>query len=164
MTDDNLLTGPLNPVLFAGLGVVIMLAGLTVFDGWFPLAVGTAIIAGGGVSFVAEQLGVSGRKSAVPMIVSVLVLGGLFVWNGYSSGTPLWIVFGVGVSSAMVLTLWFPDRGALRTGVLALTFGFAGIVVVTAGDLLYGAVHLGWAAVFGRMSYRSRNSENTTAD
>lgn len=165
MTDDNgLLTGPLNPALYAGLGVATVIAGVTVFNGWFPLAVGTAIVGGGIASLAAEQLGVSGRRSAVPMIVSLLVVGILVVWNGYSSGTPLWIVFGIGVSSTMVLALWFPEREALRTGVLALTFGLAGVVVVTAGNLFYGVVHMFWAAVFGRMSYRSRDTKNTTTD
>lgn len=164
MTDDGLLTGPLNPALFTALGIAIVVAGVTLSDGWFPLAVGAVIVAGGVATLAARQLGVSGRKSAVPMIVSGFVLGGLFVWNGYSSGTPLWIVFGLGLSAAMALTLWFPDRGSLRTGVLASTFGLAGVVVLTAGDLFYGAVHLAWAAVFGRMSYRARNTASTTAD
>jgi len=161
MTDDGTLSGALNSVLFVALGVVALVAGFSVLDGWLPRWIGIALVVGGAASLVARRLGASRRLTAVPQVGSVLVAGGLIARRGFRTGSVLWTVFGIGVAVAIALVLVFPDRLTLVWATLTATFGGAGLVLVTNGTLLTGVVLVSWSVVFVRRSYQNWS---TTAD
>jgi hypothetical protein len=147
--------GTRNSLLFTALGIVGVVAGVTYLDGWLVWAIGTVITVGGVSSLVSYRLGQS-QGSAVPMIVTGLVIGGLLVWHGYRRGAVLWPAVGCGIATALVLLWQFPSRQEFSWGALTVTFGAAGLWLVANGTLLTGLVLVGWGVIFARESYQNR--------
>jgi len=156
MTDDRLLSGERNAALFTALGVVALVAGFTVLDGWLLRWIGAAIVVGGVVSLAFWRFDASARTAATPAAASVLVVGGLVAWRGLRAGSVLWTTVGVGVAVALELLMLFPNRLVLACGLLTATFGGAGVLSVATGALATGLVLVGWAVGFAWVGYQNR--------
>ena len=156
MTDEGLLSDPLNPALFTALGVVAIVAGFTVLDGWLLRWIGCTILVGGFASLRSRRLGASARAAAAPMAFSVLAVGGIVAWRGVRAGSVLWTTIGVGVAVALALLLVLPDRVAIACGVLMATFGGSGALSVANGGFPTGLMLVGWAVGFAWIGYQNR--------
>jgi hypothetical protein len=156
MSEESLLSGARNAVLFTALGVVALVVGFTVVDSRYLRWMGAVIAVGGFASLGGRRLGASERTAAAPAAFAAVVVGGLITWRGVRLGSPFWVALGLGIAIPLALLMLFPDRVALACGLLTATFGGAGVLTVANGALPTGLVLLGWAVGFAWVGYQNR--------
>jgi len=156
MNGDSRPTGSRNAALFTLFGVALLTAGAVYFDDWYPTAVGSVLVLGGASSLLAHRLGWSGRSKRVPVALASLITGLLMAWHGYRLGSAFWVAFGLGIALPLALLMVFPERLVPVCGVLAVTFGGAGLLFVTTEGLVGGLVLVGWALGFVWLGYQNR--------